>query len=96
MSKIIIIAILCEAVWETLKMTWQKDKYLTIDRIGALAIGVLIAFATNVDILELVGIESSIPNIGILFCGILISRGANFIHEFYNKLNPTNHQKEFK
>ena len=93
MSKIIVIAILCEAVWETLKMTWQKDKYCTVDRIGSLIIGVLLAFTANVDILKLVSIESKIPYMGVILCGILLSRGSNFVHEIYKKISVDITQK---
>jgi len=69
-----------EAVWETLKMLWQKGK-VNFDRIGALAVGLLLAISTGMDILVFVGINSKIPFVGIILTGILISRGANFVHD---------------
>jgi hypothetical protein len=82
---LVIIALICEAVWETLKMVWQEGK-LSIDRIGALVIGLLIAFVTNCDLFKLINIPVVIPYVGIVLTGILVSRGANFVHDLLNKL----------
>ena len=87
---LVIIALICEAVWETLKMVWQEGK-LSIDRIGALVIGLLIAFVTSCDIFQLINIPVVIPYVGIVLTGILISRGANFVHDLLSKLQT---QKE--
>ena len=83
---LIILALLCEAVWETLKMTWQDNK-VSIDKIGALLIGLTIAFVTGADLLALVNIPSLVPYVGVVLTGVLISRGSNFIHDFLKKIN---------
>lgn len=83
---IVIVALVAEAIWETLKMTWQKGK-ISKDRIGAMAISILISFGTGIDLFEIVGIPLMIPYIGIVFTGLLASRGANFIHDLYNKIS---------
>lgn len=93
LTYILVLAFLGEAVWETLKMTWQEGK-VSIDRIGALAISILLAYATNIDIFALMGIGLSIPLIGVILTGVLISRGTNFVHDLITKLtqdkiNPT-------
>ena len=82
---LVIIALMCEAVVETLKMTFEKGKF-KVDRIIALAVGVLIALVTNADLLSLTGITSKVPIVGVILTGILISRGANFIHDLISKL----------
>lgn len=82
---IIIISLLAESVWETLKMTWQDGK-VCIDRIGALIISILICVGTNVDILRLLDIQENIPYLGIVMTAILISRGSNFIHDLLFKI----------
>jgi hypothetical protein len=61
-------------------MVWQKGR-VNFDRIGALAVGLLLSIATGADILAFVGISSKIPLVGIVLTGILISRGANFTHD---------------
>lgn len=83
---LIIISMIGEAVWETLKMVWEKGK-VNFDRIGALAVGLLLAISTGIDILALVGVNSKIPILGVILTGILISRGANFTHDLLASIN---------
>lgn len=81
-----VLAFIGEAVWETLKMTWQDGKF-SIDRLGALLVGLLLAIGTGMDLLEAVGIRVKIPFIGMVLTGILISRGANFTHDIVATVN---------
>lgn len=78
---IIIAAALAEASWETAKLVWQSGK-LSINTVGALIVGIIIAVGANVDIGALVGINFVYPIIGQVLTGILLSRGANFLHDF--------------
>lgn len=84
MIKIIILAMLCEAIWENLRMIWENGKF-SINRLGALILGVILALATQIDLFKVLDIEI-IPVIGSIFTGILISRGANFIHDLLTKI----------
>ena len=79
-------AFLVEAILETLKLIWDKGK-LCLDCIGSLVIGVLISILAKIDIFELQGLVLSIPFIGYILTGILISRGSNFIHDLYGKIS---------
>lgn len=92
---LVVIAIIAESVWETLKMTWQDGK-VKVDRIGALVVSMLIVFGTRLDILALLEIETVIPFLGIILTGILISRGSNFIHDLLVRLNNKNTDVEIK
>lgn len=83
--QLVVLALIAEAVWETLKMVWQENKF-SIDRIGALAFGLLIAFVTGADLLSLISIPAKVPYVGIALTGILISRGANFVHDLLKKI----------
>jgi len=85
---VVVIAFIVEAVWETLKMIWQQGK-VSVDRIGALAVGLLVAFASGIDLFELVEVPLQIPYVGLALTGILISRGANFIHDLIKKIQPS-------
>lgn len=92
LTYILVLAFLGEAIWETLKMTWQEGK-VSIDRIGALVISILLAYTANLDIFALMGIALSLPILGTILTGILISRGTNFVHDLItkltkNKINP--------
>lgn len=82
---IITIALLVEAIWETLKMVWQEGK-INVNTIGALIVGIGVSILAKIDIFAMQGISLSIPLIGWILTGILMSRGANFIHDLFNKL----------
>lgn len=85
MVTIITIALLVEAIWETLKMVWKEGK-ININTIGALAVGILVSILAKIDIFTMQGINLSVPVIGWILTGILLSRGANFIHDLFNKI----------
>ena len=80
MLSLLVIALLGEAIWETLKMVWQTGK-LSADKIGAIIIGIALAVGSGLDIFMVVGISLKIPYLGMILTGVLISRGANFIHD---------------
>lgn len=82
---IITIALLVEAIWETLKMVWQEGK-INVNTIGALIVGIAVSILAKIDIFAMQGISLSIPLVGWILTGILMSRGANFIHDLFNKL----------
>ena len=78
--KLLIIAASVEALWETLKMFWDGDK-VDVNRIGSAILGILLCVLANVDFFALVGVELSIPIVGVVLSGLLVSRGANFVHD---------------
>ncbi|MCX7903299.1 MAG: hypothetical protein N2486_02200 [Caloramator sp.] len=80
MEKVIVIAILTEAIWETLKMT-KKEKYFNVDRIGAILVSVFICIIFDLDIFSMYLGLAKVNYIGNILTGILISRGSNFIHD---------------
>lgn len=84
--QLIVVAILVEAIWENLKMIWDNGK-LSIDRIGSLVFGILVCVLTSIDIFPIVNIPISIPVVGSVLTGIIVSRGANFVHDLFEKIN---------
>ena len=78
--KLLVIAATVEALWETLKMFWDGSK-VDINRIGSAILGILLCILANVDFFALVGVELSIPIVGVVLSGLLVSRGANFVHD---------------
>ena len=82
---IFVLALISESVWETLKMVWQQGR-ISIDRIGAMVVSLVICIDVEIDILSLLGINTSWPFVGIILTAILISRGSNFIHDLIVKL----------
>jgi len=83
--KLLVIAASLEALWETCKMFWQAGK-VNADRIGAALLGVFLCIAAGVDFFALVSIPLSVPYAGMVLSGLLISRGANFIHDFLGSI----------
>lgn len=85
-TQIIIIAILIEAIWENLKMIWQNGK-INIDKIGALVISIIVCLLVNANVFSLVGLTICIQYIANIFTGIIVSRGANVVHDLFSKLS---------
>lgn len=85
---ILVVAVLVEAVWENLKMVWQSGK-LNVNMIGSLVVSILIAILTKIDIFGALGITINIY-VGSALTGIIISRGANFVHDLLTKVNQLN------
>ncbi|MBS6504672.1 MAG: hypothetical protein KH415_24220 [Clostridium sp.] len=90
---IVMVALIAESVWETLKMTWQEGK-VSIDRIGALVVALVLSIGVKLDILSLLGINTTIPLLGVILTGILISRGSNFIHDLLVKIGQVEKGQE--
>ena len=89
--KFLVGAAIGEALWQTLKMVWEPDATKKAgkfhpDKLGVLAIGILISFGANLDLFAAVGIPLSIPYVGVILTGVLISRGAGFVHDLFTYL----------
>lgn len=82
--KIMILSMLCEAIWENLRMTFEGGKF-SINRLGALIVSIIVALGTKIDLFELLEFEM-LPVLGYVLTGILISRGANVLHDLLNKI----------
>lgn len=83
--KLVVLAFVVEAVWETLKLVYDKDK-LNISTIGALVTGLVIALTVDFDLLRILGFNPVIPYVGVVITGIVISRGGNFVHELLKRI----------
>lgn len=82
---ILVVAILVEAVWENIKMIWQNGKF-NIDMIGSLVISILVAVLTKINIFSALNVSINVY-VGSALTGIIISRGANFVHDIFAKVN---------
>lgn len=85
-TQVILIAILIEAIWENIKMIWQNGKF-SVDKIGSLVMSILVCVLVNIDMFSLMNLNISVPFVGSVLTGILVSRGANFVHDLINKIN---------
>lgn len=84
-AQLIIIAILVEAIWENLKMVYDKRK-VNFNMIGSLCLSIMICGLARINIFEIVGISLTFPVIGYIMTGIIVSRGANFVNDLFSKL----------
>lgn len=84
-AQILVIAVLVEAIWETIKMGYQNNK-ICKDRIGAIIISILITINYNVDLFNTLSISQGVTWVGLVSTGIIISRGANFIHDILDRI----------
>lgn len=84
MIKVIILALLCEAIWENLRMIWENGKF-SINRLGALVISIIVALGTKIDLFKILDFEMA-QVLGSFLTGILISRGANVVHDLLTKI----------
>ncbi|MGL5085960.1 MAG: hypothetical protein ACRC68_09670 [Clostridium sp.] len=82
---LIVLAMVAESIWETLKMVWQDGK-ASVDKIGALVVSLVVTLGTNINIMPLLGLSMKWHILGAILTAILISRGANFMHELLNKV----------
>lgn len=82
---IFILAILIEAVVTNIKVIWTDNEF-QISSFVTLIISIIIALLTGADIFPLVGLEISIPFFGAALTGIIISRGANFVYDLWQKI----------
>lgn len=85
-AQLVIVAILIEAIWENIKMVWQNGKF-SIDKIGSLVISILICILAKIDIFPIVNLSIMVPVIGSILTGIIVSRGANFVHDLFDKIS---------
>ena len=84
-AQLVLVAILIEAIWENIKMIYDKQK-LNINMIGSLILGVVVCLLAQIDIFPIVGLNMAVPFVGSVFTGIIVSRGANFVNDLFKKL----------
>jgi len=56
----------------------------------SLACGVVLAFQSDINALELLDVKISNPGIGIVITGLVIGKGANFAHDFFHTFGKNN------
>ena len=86
--QLVAIALLVESVWETAKMIWQEGKF-SIERLGVMVLGIVVCIAASLDIFVMVQIPLNIPFLGACLTGIIVSRGANFMHDLVGLIGKT-------
>jgi len=67
------------------KQKWPWLEHLKLMRYAALAVGVVMAFQYEIDLLyEAFGYVGQWPGFGVLLTGLGIGRGSNWLHDFWS------------
>ncbi|MDR3543092.1 MAG: hypothetical protein P4L69_19325 [Desulfosporosinus sp.] len=66
----------------------DKFRPLTLELLSLVS-GIILAFQTNVNFFELLNVKISNPMIGIVTTGLVIGKGANFAHDFFQSFCKT-------
>ena len=82
---IIMLAIVIEGMITYFK-TMVVNGALKWQLVGSIVLGALLAVIYNVDLLNIVGFTTSVPYIGNVITGILLSRGSNYIFDLVGQL----------
>lgn len=94
-ATVFVLAVIVEALLEVLKQwlptglkipTWAAA-------VGGGVLGIGLCLLAGVDLLALAGITLAIPVVGEVLTGILISRGASFVHDLWGKINESKVEK---
>lgn len=93
LTLVFFLAIVVEKLVEIFKDTvyaipFLPDKFrpLTLNIIS-MAIGLLLAFQANIDAFKLLDVKVVDPLIGVVITGLVISKGANFAHDFFHSFS---------
>jgi len=87
LAQLVVLAVLTEAVTELAKDVVSKG--FAFSELAALLFGQIVAWGTGMDLLSAVGIEGApwLTYVGIVLTGLVVSRGANYIHGLWDRLN---------
>jgi len=82
-AKIIIGAIVIEAIIEYLNAVLFKK--FNPQYILSIVVGSLFSVLYGLDLLAILGLETSVPYVGMVLTGVLLSRGSNYITHLVKK-----------
>ena len=87
---IITFAVLIEAIVQLVKPLWGDAQIgkLTVTEIVSMALGVVVAVLTKLNIADALGIaQPALLYVMYAFTGMAMGRGASFIHDLWTKLS---------
>lgn len=93
LGSIFVLAILVEAIVEYFVVGLVGEKTYLIRYIAA-AVGVALCLAYNADLFRAVGILSTVPFVGSILTGLIVSRGSNYLNDFISKIRLTAGKEE--
>ncbi|HWQ41404.1 MAG TPA: hypothetical protein VN456_05135 [Desulfosporosinus sp.] len=93
LALVFLLAVVVEKLVEIFKdivysIPFLPDKFrpLTLELLS-LACGLILAFQVNINAFELLDVKILNPVIGIVTTGLVIGKGANFAHDFFQSFN---------
>ncbi len=82
---LVLVAILVESIIEWIKDIVRKEvQWMDLASLG---ISFVVLYILGPDIPPIIGFNIEIPVLGIIFLSIIISRGANYVHEVLDRVN---------
>lgn len=90
LSALVFLSVVVETLTEIIKRIWDKLPTQFV----ALLWGVILALLCRVDIFTAVGCEQTVPYVGSIISGILMSRGSNWLHELAEKSSLLSSNRE--
>jgi hypothetical protein len=80
-ATIMVIAVTIEGMVEYFSTVLQKGQ-IAWKQVAAIAAGILLALLAQVDLYAVVGVVFTVPYVGVVLTGIVLSRGANYASDF--------------
>lgn len=87
MAELLILAVLVEAVTELVKDIHRKG--LSPHQLVALALGQVLAWGAGINVFDMVGVEGEdwMNYVGKTLSGLIMSRGANYVHKVWDRIS---------
>ena len=89
---IIVMAIVVESVVDIIKDVFV-NKTVMWQKIVSIVLGIVVAIGFGVDLFAMFGLTSTIPYLGTVLSGLLMSRGANYISDILAKITSYKNDK---
>lgn len=85
-------AIVVESVVDIIKDVFV-NKTVMWQKIVSIVLGIVVATGFGVDLFAMFGLTSTIPYLGTVLSGLLMSRGANYINDILAKITSYKNDK---
>ena len=85
LTLVVLASILVEAVVDWVKELVEAE--VRWPKILAAGVAVLLIFIMELDLFQMLGIETRIPHVGALLLAIVASRGANYTHDLLDRVS---------
>lgn len=86
---VFLFGVLVEAIVQVAK-GWVPENFAVpgwLWPVAAAVLGVAMCVTAGVDALSALGVKIAVPFIGQALTGLLVSRGSNFLHDVWDRLN---------